>query len=164
MTSKDDLPPLPDEYLTEIGRVCYQWSVLEGMFDLWLAKLVGLEISDLRSKALFAHMAFPLKLDLFGSFANYLKPHFPNLSEHKNVLSSLRRAQDSRNLVVHAMWAMDESGEHANVLRLTARGEIKPSTKKVTLEELRAIPEQIKQTTLELHRFVVRGSGKTPSV
>jgi hypothetical protein len=40
--SMSDQNKIPVEYLTEIGRISVEWSVLESLFDLSLMKLAGL--------------------------------------------------------------------------------------------------------------------------
>lgn len=155
---------LPDEYLTEIGRVCYQWSILEFTFNLWLIKLVDLDFNSPRSQAVFAHMTFPVKLDLFAALVNDLKSDFPMLSDYKKILEMLRKSQKDRNEVIHALWGMSDAGTHATMMRLTARGAIKSTSNDITLDDLKKIAPAINQTILELHRFVVIGSGATPAI
>jgi hypothetical protein len=98
----EDLPDLPNEYLTEIGRVNTRWAMLESVIDLCLMRLCSKEITAPRSLIIFNHMAFPMKMDIMGALVAELLPAYPLLSDFPPVLQSLKQAQEKRNIIAHS--------------------------------------------------------------
>lgn len=127
MQRADDLPDIPDEYLTEIGMVTTRWAMLESVIDLCLMRLAGKELTDPRSLIIFNHMTFPMKLDVMGALVSELLAGHPGLSGFTAVQQSLKHAQEKRNLIVHSKWGAEPTGQIV-VSRLTARGKLKTST------------------------------------
>jgi hypothetical protein len=121
---------IPDDYLIAIGKVCVQWSTLEGIMEMMIAKLSGFENYDNRSKIMISHMAWPMRVDILSALAAELLEKYPRLRDYPKVLELLKKAQQGRNRIVHGMWGSDE---HGNVLRLqaTARRKLKLSMDRV---------------------------------
>jgi hypothetical protein len=149
---------IPDEYLAEIGRVSVQWSFLESMFDLCLMNLAGMQLHDSRAMAIFVHMTFPLKLDVFGTIVSELLPNYPRLDSYKEVLSQIREAQTARNVFVHSKWGMSEDGKSVEIANLSARGKLKTSVRTVRLDELRQTAELIGKASVNLYKLVIHSS------
>lgn len=145
---------IPDDYLIAIGKVCVQWSTLEGIMEMMIAKLAGFELYDNRSKIMISHMAWPMRVDILSAMAGELAETHPRLKDYPKLLELLKKAQQGRNQIVHGMWGSDEGG---NVLRLqaTARGKLKLSMDAVTLKEIHAILEDIKIAGTELYDLVM---------
>jgi hypothetical protein len=146
---------IPDAYFIALGRVTVEWSYLESVFDLGLMKLAGMSISDSRAWSVFAHMTFPLKIDVFGALVTELQPKYPGLKELKTILQQIKEAQSARNEVIHAKWGC-ENGQ-VMISRLSARGQIKTSVRAISLDELNGVGGKIKETTKALYRFIVTG-------
>src|SRR3954471_3632430 len=94
--------PLPENWLTEIGRIATLWSSLEGHLDLCLGKLAGFDsLGDFRPFVLLRHSSFPQKLDALSALCGALAIEFPNLTDYKPVVALLRTAQSGRNKFMH---------------------------------------------------------------
>lgn len=59
--------PLPEPYLTAIGRVCVQWSMLEAIAEHSIKNLLGFDLYDYRSTVVTAHMSWPLRMDVLST-------------------------------------------------------------------------------------------------
>jgi hypothetical protein len=117
---------IPDDYLIAIGKVCVQWSTLEGIMEMMIAKLAGFQNYDNRSKIMISHMAWPMRVDILSALAVELLEKYPRLKDYPKVLELLKKAQQGRNRIVHGMWGSDEAG-NVLTLRATARGKLKLS-------------------------------------
>jgi len=145
---------IPDDYLIAIGKVCVQWSTLEGIMEMMIAKLAGFANYDNRSKIMISHMAWPMRVDILSALAVELVDTYPRLKDYPKVLELLKRAQQGRNRIVHGMWGSDEHG-NVQTLRATARGKLKLSMDTVTLKEIRAIQEDINVAASALYNLVI---------
>lgn len=97
----------PADYLSAIGEVNVRWNDLDFTLTLSLILLLGKDISDERSYIVFAHMAFPQKLDVLGALAEKMmnKRGHSRLKNYKSaVLPLLRKAQQGRNSIIHSDW------------------------------------------------------------
>ena len=155
MPSSDAAPDIPDEYLTEIGRVTTRWAILEGVLDLCLAKLTGKEITDPRSLIIFNHMAFPMKLDVLGALVSELLPGYPKLSAFPSVHQKLKQAQEKRNLIAHSRWGVHPETGQIEYSRLTARGKLKTSVTPISLDEVKAAAESVTDAAQALYLLVI---------
>lgn len=145
---------VPDEYLRAIGEVTVRWNHLEQILHMFLSDLLGYDIVDERAVIVFAHMAFPQKLDIFSALAEKLAttPEYPSLKEFKeNVLPILKQAQTSRNSVIHSVWLFKD----AKVTRgsISARGSLKFSETEMTIEEIKATSRLIEDARARLTKL-----------
>jgi hypothetical protein len=94
--------PVPDKFLIEIGRVAALWASLESFLNVCIQKLVGFnDLNDPTPFILLAHTNFPQRLDMLGALCERLCPKFAQLRAYKSVISTLRKAQASRNRLMH---------------------------------------------------------------
>jgi len=98
---------IPDEYLREIGRIAVSWNYLEGLLHHTLIQALLSDFStDGRALAVFAHMAFPQKLDSLSSMLRITYGEdgdtFTSYREHVQPL--LRQSQEKRNAMLHQTW------------------------------------------------------------
>lgn len=149
-------PPIPEEYLTEIGRISVRWSYLESIVDLCLIKLAGNELEDPRSLIPFNHMTVPHKFDTLGAYMDHLEPNYPGLRGYKSVMSDLKAAQAARNRIVHAKMGVNPRTRNVELSRLTARGRLKVNIETVKLSELQKIALQIEAASNALYMLVVK--------
>ena len=157
MQPADPLPDIPDEYLTEIGRVTTRWAILESVLDLCLMKLAGKDITDSRSLIIFNHMAFPMKLDVLGALVNELLPGYPGLAGYPSVLQSLKQAQEKRNMVAHSKWGVNATNPaQVEISRLTARGKLKTSVTPISLDEIKAAANLVIDAAQNLYVLVTQ--------
>lgn len=136
----DDMPP---EYLKAIGDVVVRWNHLEQLLNNILGGLLANDPNDIRAKIVFAHMAFPQKLDIMASIAEeYLKnPANSFLEMYKPAMPLLRQAQVDRNLVIHSMWGFFDG----QVMRslMTARGRFKFTWQPASIKEIQKASKSI---------------------
>jgi hypothetical protein len=67
--------PVPDDFLSEIGRIAVVWANLESLLNISLTKLAGFKDPlDSRAFILITHASFPQRLDSFGALvSNYIQ-------------------------------------------------------------------------------------------
>jgi sulfur transfer complex TusBCD TusB component (DsrH family) len=132
-----DDPELPDEYLREIGRIVVAWNRLDSALTHALVFALIEDVSTYkRAVAVFAHMSFPQKLDSLAAMLRIIGAEFADLYLN-DVQGLLKQAQEKRNTALHQYWYVEE-GE---VIRgdIKARGSLKVTSQKVTLQDLRDI-------------------------
>ncbi len=146
-----NIPNLPEEHLSAIGKVVIRWNHLEQIVNLFLIHLLGKEIFDDRSHIVFAHMAFPQKLDALGALVEETVklPRYASLKNYKTaVLPLLRAAQVGRNSVIHSFWGMKEG--IATRASIKARGSLKFTWGVATLKEIEAVIQAIEDARVAL--------------
>jgi hypothetical protein len=156
-------PDPPDEFFVAIGKVTARWNYLEQILNMLLIHMLGSSITEERPHIVFAHMAFPQKMDVFSGLAEALiKGGYPWLAEHKSgIVSSLTQAQKKRNVIVHDVWGMKDG----KVVRasITARGLFKLSWTEVVIKDLNAAIEIIEAAQASLEKlgelFASHGDG-----
>ena len=145
---------LPEEYLTMIGRVCFQWNTLEEIVDLVLRKLLGFDMDDMKPRMLTAHMTWPLKMDVLGSLIDFYRPDNPHLAGFDRVKPMLARAQSARNKVIHAAWHYQDGQVY--LLRATARGKLKTNIDPITLDDVANIADDIGRAGVALYKLIFK--------
>jgi hypothetical protein len=157
MRLADEIPDLPDAYLTELGRVSVRWSMLETWINFALIRLAGKDIHEGRSLVIFNHMAFPQKLDVLGALVSELlvnSTSCPWLAPYaKEVKPRLDEAQRKRNELIHAKWGT-ENGQVTRS-KITARGSLKIDISPVTVEEIRAVSDLIYEAADALNALII---------
>jgi len=129
---------LPDEYLLELGKIVYTWSILENVLDMSLCRLSRIDYYDARSAILFTHMPFPMKTNILSSLCENLLPTNPFLAGYKRVLTSLNAAATARNTAMHASWGVDENTGEVKRAHVAARGKLVTKIYPVSLKDLAA--------------------------
>ena|SRR5437660_7946644 len=147
------LVTVPDEYLVEIGKASVQWSLLESVLDLCMIKLAGYTEVEPRAAAIFAHMTFPVKLDVFAAMVDSILEDYPQLDEYQDVLKPVREAQKARNRIAHGKWNY-ENGV-VTIAHLTARGKVKTSIEPITIDELKTAAYLIGKASIRVWKLVV---------
>jgi hypothetical protein len=146
-----EIPNLPDEYLCAIGLVTVRWNHLEQIVNLFLIHLLGNEIFDDRSHIVFAHMAFPQKVDVLSALVEKMVviPQYSSLKKYKTeVRPLLKAAQDGRNSIIHALWGMKDG--IATRASITARGSLKFRWTVANLKEIEVVIKAIEDARLAL--------------
>lgn len=146
-----EIPNLPGEYLRAIGLVVVRWNHLDQIVNLFLIHLLGKEIVDDRSHIVFAHMAFPQKLDVLSALVEQMVvlPQYKSLQNYKaTVLPRLKAAQDGRNSIIHALWGMMNGVPMRASIK--ARGSLKFTSTVATLEEIEAAIQAIEDARVAL--------------
>ena len=141
--SAENQEQVPKEYLQAIGEVTVRWNALEGLLHLCLIKLLGKEMTEGRSHVVFAHMAFPQKLDVLSALIGELQlPPGHSLGRYKTeVQPLLKEAQTKRNLIIHSIYGVEEG--RVLVSSVSARGSLKMKQEPITLEEMTAVSSLI---------------------
>lgn len=146
---RPDRPHLPDEYLREIGQIAVAWNGLENSLlnALVFALLDRPVLPNERALAVFAHIAFPQKLDALESMLRLLDEKLTTIYCEK-VKSQLKQAQEKRNTVLHQVWFAREDGVKRRTLK--ARGKLEQQTIPVNLQELVDISSFIRKAGVDL--------------
>jgi hypothetical protein len=137
----------PAECLTEIGRVIVRWNLLESYLDFTLIKLLGKDITELRSHIVFTHMAVPQKLDVMSALVNEIVESHPKTSgplnaAYKRAAPLLKEAQRLRNDITHAKWGIGDDGS-VKANKVSARGKLKVERRTMSIDEVIAASNAI---------------------
>lgn len=149
---------IPDDYLTEIGRVIVRWNKLEGLMEFSLIELLGKSITEGRSLVVFTHMSFPQKMDIMGALVVecLTNPAYGWLSAYKtDVEPLLKDAQRKRNAITHSKWGMDANGVTGKS-NITARGALKMESSQAFIPEIEAASDSIVRAAEALSKLVFR--------
>jgi len=103
-----------------------------------LIHMLGSSITEERPHIVFAHMAFPQKMDVFSALAEQLiKGGYPWLAAHKpSIISVIKQAQTKRTAIIHDVWGMQ--GQKLVRASISARGSFKLSSTEAKIEDLNA--------------------------
>jgi len=149
--------PLPDDYLTELGRITSLWECLDTFLEICLGKLAGFNDSnDPIPFILVAHTNFPQRLDTLGALCEHLTSTFPELAGYPQVISSIKAAQKLRNKFVHNGMCFDEDKGEVRMGLGSARGTLKFSSEAVKVTDLRKASMAIHQANLDLYSLVLK--------
>jgi hypothetical protein len=146
-----EIPNLPDEHLRAIGLVTVRWNHLEQIVNLFLIHLLGKSIDDERSHIVFAHMAWPQKVDVLSALVEkvLVLPTYSSLKNYKPVvLPLLKAAQNGRNSITHGLWGtLNGLPTKASI---TARGSLKFTWTEANLKEIEAVTQAIEDARVAL--------------
>lgn len=139
-----------DEYLTRIGRIITQWSMMEVFLDssIWQA---GRMRTDL-GRTVTSQMQVLGKLDLLGSLLTQTRPALA--VQFRPVADYIRDCLNGkRNLVAHGLWARpDEEHESPTiVIKYSARGRLVKQGRPIEADELDALARDIADVTVWLY-------------
>jgi hypothetical protein len=149
--------PIPDNYLTEVGRVALLWAALENLLNICLGKLAGFDkVMDERAYILLIHSSFPQRLDSFSALCDILKDQYPNLQDYKQVVSKLKAAQKTRNRFMHHSMSLKEETGRAEMSVGSARGSLKSSVEVISIEDIKRASVQIDEAQVALYKLVVQ--------
>ena len=130
-----DNPDLPEEYLCEIGRIAVNWNRLESALHHTLViALLGGFATDGRAIAVFAHMAFPQKLDALSAMLRIIDEDLAFVYREQ-VQGLLKLAQEKRNTTLHQSWFSQEDG--IKRFDVKARGKLTFTLLPVSIQELK---------------------------
>jgi hypothetical protein len=155
---------IPDEYLTEIGRVTVRWSKLETNLSFCLIQLSGNSILERRSHILVTHMSFPQKIQALGALivACLTNPTYGFLSNYKkDVEPLLNEASRLRNGIIHCHWGLNNGVVGRS--NVTARGELKMTSSNASLAEIEQASEAIVKAADALVALVTAGNSRSPN-
>lgn len=148
--------PLPDEYLTELGRISALWATLENFLSICIGKLAGFdELADPKPFILVTHSSFPQKLDMLSSLCSVLEKERPRLARHVDVVAKLRSAQKSRNKYLHNSIGPSEDGQSFQIAQGSARGKLKTSVEPISIAGIRRATIEIDAAFSALYGLVL---------
>jgi len=148
-----DSPIVPDEYLREIGRTAVYWNNLESLLHhALILALLGDFSSDGRAVAVFAHMAFPQKLDALSSMLRIIDENLANIYREQ-VQPLLKGSQEKRNAVIHQMWFTQPDG--VKRFDIKARGKLKYTIRPVTAQEVLEVSKYIAKAHSALLELII---------
>ena len=148
---------MPDEYLTEIGRIVVCWNSLEHMLNA--ALIVALsgkpQDPDGIASAIFAHMAIDQKLNALESMLRLIDKNPGGLGDifKDTVRPLLQQSKDKRNEIIHHFWIGHNGIVHRS--NIQARGKLKVVSAKVPIQELFDVSELISNGRTELQKFCI---------
>jgi hypothetical protein len=148
--------PVPDKFLVEMGRVAALWASLESFVSVCIEKLAGFnDPNDPKPFILLAHTNFAQRLDMLGALCEHLVPGFPQLSEYKKVISTLRSAQAIRNrLMHHGVFHVAET-DRVHMAVGSARGRLKTATHSLAVEDIKRASVDIHHAQRALYKLVL---------
>lgn len=149
--------PLPEECLTEIGRVAALWACLESFLNICLGKLAGFnDLDDPKPFILLTHASFPQRVDMLGALCEHLATEHSQLSDYKTVVSRLRAAQAVRNQYMHHGLSYDRETRQLKMATISARGKLKTAVQTISLEDIKRAAIEIDAASRALYKLVLR--------
>lgn len=130
-------PDLPDEYLREIGRIAVTWNRLENLIQHTLVLALQDHFAeDARVLTVFAHMAFPQKLDTLKAMLLISQSATGKVfTDYQDKIQPLlKTCQEKRNNILHQSWSVHEGTVQR--FDLKARGVFKATRLDVSIDEL----------------------------
>lgn len=145
-------PDLPDNYLSEIGRVVVYWNRLESLIvHTLVVALSGDFTADGRALAVIAHTSFPQKLDALGTMLRIIDENLAEIYRVR-VEHLLRQSQEKRNAALHQEWLLDD--DLVKRLNIKARGILKITLHPVSIQELTDVSQFIDEAYFALLRLI----------
>lgn len=154
-------PPFPEEYLTEIGRVAFEWSRLERNVEVLITEYMG-KTSLLEVVALTAHLGLRERLGALQAIIriNYGDSNADLLTPIVNrITESLSKR---RSKIVHWRWKIsDDDPRQAEVSSIIVRGgRFKIEPEKMPLADITSIARDIRLAGLELWALLEKITGQ----
>jgi len=147
--------PLPDEFLLELGRLTALWTSLEDQLHILIGRLAGFgDLFDMRPFILVKHSSFQQKIDILSSLCEHLMPKYPHLRNYQEVVAQIRAVQSLRNRYVHNGLVVSEDGSSVEMPIGSARGKLKTSIEKVTIDDIKKVSVEIARTMKLFHLLV----------
>jgi hypothetical protein len=148
--------PIPDDYLTEIGRIAVIWATLEDFLNICLGKLAGYDQPlDYRPFILVTHTSFPQRLDSFAALCEQLLSEHPQLVGYKRVVSEIKDAQAIRNKFMHHGLSLNPDTGLIEMAVGSARGVLKTKTEVISITDIKRACVQINDATRALYKLVL---------
>lgn len=139
---------LDDEYLTKIGIVITQWSLMESFLDsaIWQT---GRMRTDL-GRTITSQMQVLGKLDLLGALLIQTRP---TLAEQFRPVANYVRdcLNGRRNLVAHGLWVRRNPDSPTMVIKYSARGRLVRQGRPIEADELDTLAHDIADVTVWLY-------------
>ena len=147
--------PVPNDYLTELGRMITVWSTLESAVNVAISKFAGYQSPlDYRALIMIAHSNFQQRIDIISSLCEQLLPKYPRLKEYKSVIAKVRAAQKARNKFAHNAVVADKDTGDVKISYATARGSLKTSVEVLKIEDIKEATAKIHEAMCALHTLV----------
>jgi len=148
--------PVPDEFLSEIGRVATLWACLESLLNMCLGKLAGFDsLNDPKPFILITHSSFPQRLDMLGSLCEHLEQKFPSLADYKKVITKLKSAQGIRNRYMHHAVSFNTQTRCLEMAIGSARGKLKVKVESISLVDIKRASIEIDKAHRALYKLVL---------
>jgi hypothetical protein len=149
--------PVPDGFLTEIGRVAVLWASLESLLNICLGKLAGFaEPLDFRAFILITHASFPQRLDSLGALCEQLSSNYSHLGDYKKVVSVIKTAQAARNKFMHHSFCLNKETGLLEMPIGSAHGALKTRNEVISIEDIKRASIQIDEAQRALYKLVLR--------
>jgi hypothetical protein len=144
---------LPLELLQAIGLATAASAQTEHVLGMLIGGL--LNIDDVHTEALTAHMAIPLKDHVIRTLAELHAPDLEDLDLLDEMLDKAKTCFDARNLLVHNSFCIDPKTGNVMSLRARARGSLLVELKPVSIDEIKEQAAALYKIGMDLMEFVV---------
>lgn len=149
--------PLPEQYLTELGRVSVLFGALESNVNIAISKLAGYDgVFDWRSAVVTAHANFKQRVDILETLCHELHDEHPQLKNYRAVLKKIKQVQVERNRFMHNSLSFDPEAGEVKASSLSARGQMKPRVETVAIAQMRKLSAEIHMVMLNLHELITQ--------
>lgn len=155
MSDPNNLPPISDPILRNIGLIAALWSALEVQLEFAILRHQEIDLST--GMLLTTNLGFQSKIYLLTTFANEggIQPE----SEAKALLKLLSRihaAYADRNLVVHSVWTATDDANIARCRGIRTRGKLRLLDEPMSVDRLAEIADVTRQIGADLTDFMER--------
>lgn len=144
---------LPVELLQTIGLVTAASAQTEHVLGMLIGGL--LNIDDVDTEALTAHMAIPLKDHVIRTLAELHAPTLEDLDLLDEILDKAKACFEARNLLVHNSFCIDPKTGEVLSLRARARGGLQVELKPVSIEEIKEQADALYKIGMDLMQFMI---------
>ncbi len=93
---------------------------------------------------------------MLGALSEHLVPEFAHLHDYKGVISTLRKAQASRNRLMHHGVFHVARTDRVRMAVGSARGSLKTVTHSLAVEDIKRVSIEIDEAQRALYKLVLR--------
>jgi len=162
--SLKDSVGLNDEHLKAIGLVTVHWTYIENILSSIIWSMANLR--HIRGLAITTHLSERNRQDICNALAHETirgRPEEKELKDHlRYVFQTLYL---KRNKIIHATWGYSAISGTADILPVSARGQVKIGPREsLAPEDIIKIAEEIEEAVFKLDRIRFKISQLLPTL
>lgn len=145
---------LPDDYLTEVGRIAIEWAHLEHKLEKTIWELLRLRIFY-DAEAITTHIPFRVRMDMIGAYARAKPLDTQQIAEWDKIAAEIDEQHEWRNLVIHHEWSSG-SPRKQTIARRSARRKkgVKRTYFEADIDHLKETAADIKEVRHRLEKWI----------
>jgi hypothetical protein len=146
--------PLPDNFLTEFGRISVLWGKLENLICNTVTHFAGFrDLSDPRVYALLAENTINTDLEHLARLCHVLSPQHPGLEGYQSLIARIKDLQAQVNRLMTSELSKDPTSGQIMISVASPRHPFKRQFKPLELTELRTLALNIDGAQHDLYKL-----------